>query len=717
MSNKREIEPSLDFYELRRRHEEYKNSQKQKAQPEAAENSDATVGPEVPGGAREPRRVAPAGGEVAVEETPVAGSEWAPAAGQTEDGASGAEALDLSDVPEDQARLDEGDDDALPEGDAASEDDDAGADNPNPFDSFIHAFHGIRGKLSGRFGRRRGGDEEDYEDEDEDEDAAPLEDTVGEQPHPTVDLNDGGDAAPGDDLPAGAEDDAPVEDVLEDAPKRRAPRHDGAEVGELQDVDPDDEDEDEYEDVDEPRELSGFQRFLRLFVVPIDEDESDDEYGDEDEDDDSEALDSGADGEPTVVEDDGQDLRGDESAWAAPAGEVDGNEGGPDMSDLNNVNSELTNALAAELEGSGMSRRERRELALRQAAEKAAAEAARVEAEAAAQQAAEAVAQEAEEVVQATAQQAEETLEADDIQDVAKGIVEMEQPAKGDYDGIMDEPTKEFKPVSKASLDDLMNEDDDEDEDDEEEERPRRRGLFGRRRRDRDDDEDEDDYDDEDDEDEDDEEEERPRRRGLFGRRRRAEDEDEDEDDDDYDDDEDEEEDDRPRKKSRRGRHYDEDDDDDYDDYDDDDDDYDDYDDDDEGTSFGHVLLGILKGFLTAVMLLLFVVVILNVLNIFNVISLEGFAKRLPTRMASVFLPSEGMKQRMNVEAGANPAPVTEGEPLVPQPTAVTPVEEAPEVEAPAEEETTWEEPAEEAPAEETPVEEEPAEEAGEAVG
>ena len=35
------------------------------------------------------------------------------------------------------------------------------------------------------------------------------------------------------------------------------------------------------------------------------------------------------------------------------------------MSDLNNVNTEVTDALAAGLEGSGMSRRERRELALR----------------------------------------------------------------------------------------------------------------------------------------------------------------------------------------------------------------------------------------------------------------------------------------------------------------------------------------------------------------
>ena len=98
-------------------------------------------------------------------------------------------------------------------------------------------------------------------------------------------------------------------------------------------------------------------------------------------------------------------------------------------------------------------------------------------------------------------------------------------------------------------------------------------------------------------------------------------------------------------------------------------------------------------------MLLLFVVVVLNVLNdFFNVVDLSGLAKRLPTRMTAIFLPSEGMKQRINVEAGANPAPVAEGVPLVPQP-----------VEAPVEQ--AQPEPVPEAPAEEAPVEEVPAEE------
>ena len=42
MSNKRDMEPSLDFFELRRRHEEYKNSQRQaKAAAEADAAADA----------------------------------------------------------------------------------------------------------------------------------------------------------------------------------------------------------------------------------------------------------------------------------------------------------------------------------------------------------------------------------------------------------------------------------------------------------------------------------------------------------------------------------------------------------------------------------------------------------------------------------------------------------------------------------------------------
>ena len=717
MSNKREIEPSLDYFELRRRHEEYKNNQKQKEAPEAPESAGEapvenarpeaqaeprpyaaeTAAPEVYG--EEPvrveaRTIAPGAVDIAPEVADVAPAvEDAP------------QTLNLSDTLDDADAPSEGQpvDDALEDDDL--QEDGRANDNPNPFDSFIHAFKGLRGKLSGRFGRR--GEEEVYEDD------APEEELSDE-----VTDGEGGDA----DAPAVQEvvapvqrqaeeapsEDAAVEDVLDEAPSVRQtlkPEDDVPAVnGGDDDEDYDDGDYDEEAD-EEPKKPGRLKRFMRLFVVRVDEDEDGDAPEDELDEDGTDEGRMDADGswDDRTATDDG--MRGDEAAWAAPKPAADENEGGPDMSDLNNVNTEVTNTLAAELEGSGMSRRERRELAQRKAAEKAAAEAAaqaeiaKAEAEAAAQKA-ETEAQKAEEVVQAEAQKVEaRALEADAVEDVSKGIVNIE-PAKEDYDVIMDEPTREFKPVSKASLDDLMNDKDLEDDKDEEEEKPARRGLFGRRRKV------EDDEDDEDEDDDDDEEEDERPRRGLFGRRRARDDED-DEDEDDYDEDD---EDDRRGRKSRRGRRYDEDDEDDYDDYDDDD--YDD--DEDEGTSFGHVLLGILKGFLTAVMLLLFVVVVLNVLNLFNVISLSGLASRLPTRMVSIFLPTEGMKQRINVEANANPAPVAEGQPLVPQ-TVETPAEQPQS--APAEEAPAAEAPVEEAPAEEAPAEEAPAENGGEVVG
>ena len=136
------------------------------------------------------------------------------------------------------------------------------------------------------------------------------------------------------------------------------------------------------------------------------------------------------------------------------------------MSDLNNVNAKLTNQLAEGLETVGMSRRERRELALRQAAEKAAAEAAA----APVAEAIEAAEEQTQDAVQAAEEKVEQVgdkvLEAAAVEDVAEGIVNI-QEAKDDYDAILDEPTREFKPVSKSSLDELM---EDEDEDDEEEE-------------------------------------------------------------------------------------------------------------------------------------------------------------------------------------------------------------------------------------------------------
>ena len=713
MSYNRDTEPSLDFYELRRRHEEYKNS---KRQPKAEPDADAQV-------------------EIPAEAEPLF-EEWTPARAASEPKAVEAQPEDLAEdavIPGDSARLtveDFAEGEGEPEGDDDENDDDEEtSDNPNPFDPFLRAFKGIRGRLGKRFGRGKADDEDDedadYDDEDDgdyDEETADagdgieaLSDALPEEAAPRIALSQ----------PQPAEaDEADVEDVLESAPARWgiAPviSGDDADLPEPDEDDEDEEDEEDEEEEDRAGKVSGFKKFLRLFVVPIDEDEADadedddadyDDEDDEDEDDEAPRARRGLfrrrardDDEEDEDEGDDEDAGSDVSAaqTAEPAGDVpreadaaDDIEGGPDMSDLNNVNAELTNELAAELGTPGMSRRERRELALRQAAQKAAEGVggeAQKQADALAGGAAQAV-QAAEQKIEAVAEKA---LEPDAVADVASGIVNIE-PAKDEYDAILDEPTREYKAVSKQSYNEFMEpqKDDEEDEDeDEEEEKPARRGLFGRRRKvEEEDDEDEDDYDDEDDEDE--EEEEKPRR-GLFGRRRKEEDEEEeDEDDDDYDEDDEDEEEEKPSRRRRRDYddEYDE------DEYDDDEyeDDYDDYDDDD-GTSFGHVLLGILKGFLTAVMLLLFVVVVLNVLNIFNVVSMQGIARRLPTRMVNVFLPSENMKKRINVEAEANAAPLTQ---------------ETPAAEAPAE--IPQAAPAEPAQAEVVPIEEIPAEAPAEA--
>jgi len=683
MSNKLDAEPSLDYYELRRKHQEYKDSLR-KARTEADAQTGAQaeertdVGEiaevDVRPAAEEKREIGWNGIADTVEPIP---DEDATIPSQSE----GLVVEDLEYAGDgDEAVSDDGDQDDTDEGEA---------ENPNPFDPFLRVFRNVRSRIGRRFGREEPDDE--YEDEDDEvltDDAdgealtdAPEDDANAPSPDDTWQL---GGSAP---RPAAdpAVDEAVAEDIFEELPARRgiAPAP----------VDPDDEDEYEsgdedgeddgdeeaYED-DEPDKVSGFKKFLRLFVVPIDEEQADDEdgedeYGDEEDEEEASSPRRGlfrrraeAADEDEYDEDDAEPRGDGEAADIEPIADgrqdqhgADEIEGGPDMSDLNNVNAELTNELAAELGTPGMSRRERRELALRQAAQKAAEEAqeAAKQAQTAAGDAAQAVQAEEKKVEAAV----EKALEPDVIENVASGIVNIEQPAKDEYDSLLDEPTREYKAVSKLNLDEFMeqkkaaaDEDDEDEEDDEEEEKPRR-GLFGRRKRAEEDEDDED----EDDEDEDDEEEDVKPRRGLFGRRKRAEEDDEDEDDDEEDYDEDDENEDDRRSRRRGRRRYDEDD----DDYDDDDyDDYDDYDDDEDSATFGHVLLGILKGFLTAVMLLLFVVVVLNVLNIFNVLSLENFARRLPDKMVNVLLPSENMKKRINVEAGADNAPMVQEAPV-----------------------------------------------------
>jgi hypothetical protein len=138
--------------------------------------------------------------------------------------------LDLSDNPdpwrapsddvdvEDAALLD----DALPDDDE-QEDEEAADANPNPFDPFIHAFKGIRGKLAGRFGRRR--QEEAYEEDDYSDDDETIDDRIDEAPAPKTD-SASVNAPESSEAEEAPRENAPVEDILD--ADRRAREYVGA---------------------------------------------------------------------------------------------------------------------------------------------------------------------------------------------------------------------------------------------------------------------------------------------------------------------------------------------------------------------------------------------------------------------------------------------------------------------------------------------------------
>lgn len=651
MSWKRDDSPSLDYFELRRRHEEYKNSQRQAEAADRASRPDPSEAEEDWDETVDAQDGLPDGGsDVYADDEDAYGEP---------DGAW----ADGSEPGDDAPPYDPEEDDYLEDFDEAEPPED---DASNPFGGILRAFHRIGGRLS-----RRGGAPEA-------EDEAPAgAERPARRPRPAEDEGEYGD-------------DAGAVDVFdEDDPFNRpeaAPEGDEETFG---------GEGDGYADADdaapEEESVSGFKKFLRLFVVPVDpsedegEDEDEDEpYGDgEDEEDWSvsgpEADDEGAEtpqwllaGQEELEEIEALDtvsrrdrrMQNQPDETEAPADL----EGGLDMSDLNRVNPELTEELAQDLETTTLSRRERRERALRLAAEKAAREAAQ-EADAVAKELSANPEPVAEPVVEEPAPVQElfpeAPLEADSVEDVAEGIVEIPQDDQAVEVALDDRPTREFKPVKG-----VVSEEEDEDEE-EEEEKPRRGlfGLFGRRSaRSRDEEEEEEEAEDEEDEEEapaepdaededeedEEEEEERKPRRGLFSRlpaRREMEDEEEEEEEDE--DEEEDEEEVAPRR--RRRARFDEDEEDeeeDYDDYDDDDEDYDEEDDAD--VSVGHVILGILKGFLTAVLLLLVLVIVLNVLNVFHVVDLDGFARRMPPRLVNTLLPSQKMKT--SIDAGGSGA-------------------------------------------------------------
>ena len=162
--------------------------------------------------------------------------------------------------------------------------------------------------------------------------------------------------------------------------------------------------------------------------------------------------------------------------------------------------------------------------------------------------------------------------------------------------------------------------------------------------------------------------EEKKGRFSLFHKKDRSEEED-DEDDEDEDDEEEEE---TSRRRVRRGRsgrkgsvRYEEDEEDDYDEEDDDyDDEYDDYDDDDyddeddDGRPFGHHLIGFFKGLLTLVLILLLIVVALNFLDYFNVVNLDGVWAQHYDKAPKAFdtlFPSHNFKQEAPAASSFTP--------------------------------------------------------------
>jgi len=697
MSNIRDNAPIYDLEELQRQHDKYK-ARKQQEMLKKASAAEAKAEP-----AAEEAKAAPA------TEKPAANPEIIVEPRQPE------ETFVEEDTPED---FDIDFEEDMPsedyEGDGYAENaavsDENGADeaprqNPNPFDSLFKVAAALKSKFSRKKNAAYEGDEAypDYEEEfseenlptddvmTEDPDTAgayiPEDDYVEEAPAPRRRFGFRRAAAPivEEDLAEDASEDVPVdipEDVVgydeaapvyaEDAPAYDVGYEDDGYAEESYEDYPEEEysdgeygDEeygDEFEEAPAPRKIGKFGKFIRLFVVPVDEDAllpADEEGLDEEV-----YPEYSEDPEhyyPIAPEVDAHSMEEPEQPCHDSEDAEDVIEGGLDnMADLNRSNPELSRALAADLDKPGMTRRERRELAERKAAE----EAARKAVEEPSFDDVEAEAPKAEEPETISDLFADEPLEADVVKDVSSGIVEIEEASADEIPVVDEQPTREFKPVSKMSFDefiDTVEEEaaaEEEDAAEEEEETPVRKGLFGRRSKkvvEEDEYDDEEEYDDEYD-DEEEEEEEKPRRRGLFGRRkaRKVEEEEEDEYDDEYDDEEEEEE--EPRRRGRRDRYDDEEEyDDEYDDAYDDEEYYDDEDEDDYegGSSFGRSILRFFIVIISLVLILAIVLLGANILNVIDVISLKPLADRMPEKVADILLFSEETKNLLSAEEDA----------------------------------------------------------------
>ena len=192
MSNRQDSSPSLDYFELRRRHEEYKNRERQLAREKSAEKPEsARVRPQAPLTQTEPAVQTESAAQAVADQARKAQETAAQAvepvlepdsvqdtvAGESFDGFLDQEVEDVYDAgrdaannigpdrrePEDDYPDDDYPDDDYPEDDYGDEDVPDDGDNPNPFDSFIRAFKGLKGRI----GRRKGEAEEDDGDEPE----------------------------------------------------------------------------------------------------------------------------------------------------------------------------------------------------------------------------------------------------------------------------------------------------------------------------------------------------------------------------------------------------------------------------------------------------------------------------------------------------------------------------------------------------------------------
>ncbi len=599
MSNTRDNGPELDFYELRRRHEEYKSRVR----------ASKTIN-DTPVAERLERKQ---------NKSQALREESAPIAPDAE---SPVEIHDAADEPELEveeqdplARLVEMDE----EGEDLDnfEEDDRDAENPNPFDSFIRLFHGIKSNIAARREAREAAEMEALDDDLSEEELAALEmeeadDWEMADPVSTQKVASGNTGS----TPEQGEEILDIEDAPEPV-SRRSSRRNKADLQSEEDYAEDtdsyleDDDESAYLEDDEMDDRgSGFKRFLNLFVTRVDEDEEEDE---EDEEDEEVPI-----NEPKPSKEVRSKKSSDDEFFEKFIHSVySDTEGGHDMDEMNKSATDPIQKMAEGLETSGMSRRERRERAQRLAAQEA-----------------ERKAEEARKAASVKPLfEVEPSLNTTEVEpSVDLPVIEITQKPEAEKLAVdmpieieesVDEPTREFTPVNMREVqgsvtkDDPFaipedqsfthskadDEDDDEDEDDEDEDvkKKPRRGLFGRRaaKYDEDDDDDEDydeDEDDDDDEDEDEEEDRHSRSRGLFGRRKKSSDEDDD------DDDEDDEE-------------YDEYEDD--DEYDDEDDEYDDYDDEDEYDDrypISHHIFGVLKWVALLLVLLVLIVLGLNFL-------------------------------------------------------------------------------------------------------